>query len=372
MTYSRLVRTVAIALTAVVLLFTTTSARADSPDPAALKATADAAFDGRSYARALDDYRAALAAGGDPRIHYNVAQTLTALERYPEALTSYQTFLTEAPTGTLTAAQQEKFFVLLEDLKARITRVEVTCDVSGARVLVRDKAVGETSKAGPLAVSINSGPAKIEVLAEGFRPFVTTIDLPGGAVRRVPVALERVDFTGALLVKGNVPDATVTIDGAERGAPPVAIRLERGTHTLVMKAASYVEQSETIEIEAGGKREVTFTLQRAPDYTLSYVGVAVGGVGIAAGAVMGILAFTSLGDAKKQCDTVNKECGPAAQAGLVTSKTYGTLSTIGFGVGIAGAGLAIGSFVAVRGGREPARPVNVVLMPNGLSARGTF
>jgi hypothetical protein len=346
-------------------------ARADSPDPGALKTAADAAFDSRSYAQALDSYRAALAAGGDPRIHYNVAQTLTALERYPEALASYQTFLAEAPTGTLTPAQQEKFFALLDELKSKITRLEVTCDVPGARVLVRDKAFGTTPEAGPLAVSVNAGPAKIEVLAEGFRPFETTIDLPGGVVRRVPVVLERVDFTGALLVKGNVPDATVSVDGTARGAPPVALRLERGTHTLVMKADRYVEQSQTVEIEAGGRREVTFTLQRAPDYTLTYVGVGVGAAGIAAGTVMGILAFTKLGDAEKQCDTVNKECGPSAQAGLATSKTYGTLSTVGFGIGIAGAGLALGALIAVNRGREPTKPVEVLLLPTGVGARGT-
>jgi len=368
------VRTLAVAVLSAALLFSGGAARADSPDPAALKSTADAAFDSRSYAQALDAYRAALAAGGDPRIHYNVAQTLTALERYPEALTSYQAFLAEAPTGTLTPAQQEKFFALLEELKAKITRLEISCDVPGARarVLVRDKAFGETAPGVPLAVSVNAGPAKIEVLAEGFRPFVTTLDLPGGAVQRVPVALERVDFTGALVVKGNVPDATVSIDGTDRGAPPVAIRLERGTHTLVMKAERYVEQNETIEIEAGGRREVTFTLQRAPDYTLTYAGVAVGVAGVALGTVMGILAFTSLGDAKQQCDTVNKECGPAAQAGLVTSKTYGTLSTVGFGVAIGGAGLAVGALIAIHRGREAARPIDVVLLPNGLGARGTF
>ena len=159
-----------------------------------------------------------------------------------------------------------------------------------------------------------------------------------------------------------------------RSTAPTAVRRRSRfvSHTLVMKADRYVVQSETVEIEAGGRREVTFTLQRAPDYTLTYVGVGVGAAGIAAGTVMGILAFTSLGDAKKQCDDVNKECGPAAQAGLVTSKTYGTLSTIGFGIGIAGAGLALGALIVVNRGREPARPVDVVLLPNGLGARGTF
>ena len=94
---------------------------------------------------------------------------LTALERFPEALASYQTFISEAPPGTLNAAQQEKFFTLLDELKAKIARVEVKCSVAGARVLVRDQVVGTVPLAGP--VSVNAGPAKVEVIADGYKPF---------------------------------------------------------------------------------------------------------------------------------------------------------------------------------------------------------
>jgi hypothetical protein len=69
------------------------------------------------------------------------------MDRYPEALASYQQIIAEAPSGTLSPAQQEKFFSLLDDLKAKVTRVAIRCPVPGARVLLRDTAVGITSAA---------------------------------------------------------------------------------------------------------------------------------------------------------------------------------------------------------------------------------
>ena len=109
----------------------------DAEDAAALKANADKAFDGRHFAEALEQYQGALDKNRDARLHYNIAQALAALERYPEALASYQAFIAEAPAGTLTEAQQAQLFALVEDLKRKIARVELKCDVPGARVLVR-------------------------------------------------------------------------------------------------------------------------------------------------------------------------------------------------------------------------------------------
>ena len=132
-------------------------ALAGEPDLIERKARADAAFDSRSYADALEGYRAVLSRGGDPRIHYNIAQALTALERYPEALASYQSFIAEAPAGTLSSVQQEKLLSLVDELKSKISRLTVRCVVPGALVLVRGKEIGSTPLSA--AVSLNAGPA---------------------------------------------------------------------------------------------------------------------------------------------------------------------------------------------------------------------
>ncbi|MFI5298443.1 MAG: PEGA domain-containing protein [Polyangiales bacterium] len=357
-------------LALILRLSTTSVAMAGEPTTEEIKASADAAFDGRSYATALKLYQQVLAQGGDGRMHYNIAQTLTALERYPEALLAYQAFLADAPAGTLNAAQQERFFALLDELKAKIARLEVHCEVPGARVLVRDRALGLTPLAG--AVSVNAGPAKVEVIADGFKPFMTEIDLAGGATQTLEVKLERIDFTGSLAVRSTVADTHVFVDDIDKGTTPLTLRVERGKRSVRAKHDGYFDENTTVSIEVGGRREVSFSPALLPDYTLAYVGFGVGGVGVAAGTVTGIFAFTKFGSAKPQCDTVTAQCGPAGQADLQTSKTYGVLSTVAFGVGAVGIGFGVYEWLTARKSPAPGTRVEVVLLPGGLGMQGVF
>ena len=341
-----------------------------------LKKKADDAFDGKRYGDALELYRSAFEKGKNSLLHYNIGQALTFLERYPEALASYQRFLAEVPAGKLSEAQTSALFARLEDLKAKIARVEVKCSVVGARVLVRDKVVGTV----PLgaAVSVNAGPAKIEVLAEGHKPFVTQVSLDGGTTHTLDVKLERVDFTGTILVASNVSGASVYVDGTARGTTPLTLKVERGTHLVKVTASDHLDGSDTVTLEAGQKKDVWLPLRRAPDYTVAYFGFAVGALGVGAGAITGILALTNFKDAKANCDTVAKECGPAGQESLRLSRSYGLWSTVSFAVGIAGAGLGVFGLVrAARGSSDPAEKhartgVDVAIVPGGLVLGGAF
>ena len=338
-------------------------------DAATLKASGDAAFDARRFAEALQSYQGALEKNRDARLHYNIAQALSALERYPEALLSYQAFIAEAPAGTMNEEQQAALFALLEELKGKIARLEVTCDVAGARVLVRGKTVGTTPL--PAAVALNAGDAKVEVLAEGYKSYESTLSLTGGATRPLNIRLQRVDFRGGLMVTSNVAGAQVYVDSAPRGATPLDLRLERGAHVVEVKAEDHVAFREVAKVEAGKDTAVNVTLERAPDYTLAYLGFGIGAVGVAAGTATGILAYSRFGKAKEQCDEAAKECGPAGQDELQSSKTWGVLSTVGFSVGAAG--IALGSYglmTAKPSGREA--PVDVALHPRGVALRGTF
>jgi hypothetical protein len=345
------------------------SAPAYADDASTLKATGDTAFDALRYGEALEAYQGALAKNRDARLHYNIAQSLSALERYPEALASYQAFIAEAPAGTMTEQVRSALFELLEKLKAKIARLEVTCDVPGARVLVRGKTVGTT----PLAsgIVLNAGEAKVEVLAEGYKPFESTLSLTGGATRPLAIVLQRVDFRGGLAVSSNVAGAQVFVDGAPQGFTPFEVRMERGSHVVEVKAEGHVAHREVVKVEAGKKSDVKVRLERAPNYTLAYVGFGIGAVGIAAGATSGILSFTTFSKAKENCDTSAKECGPAGQSDLQSSRTWSTVSNVGFGVGLAGIALGTyGLLTAKPGKRESA--VNVTLYPGGAGVFGRF
>lgn len=335
----------------------------------ALKAKGDAAFDARRFAEALQSYQGALETNRDARLHYNIAQALSALERYPEALEAYQAFIAEAPAGTMNEEQQAALFALLEELKGKIARLEVSCDVPGARVLIRGTTVGTTPLTG--VVAVNAGEAKVEVLAEGYRSYESTLSLTGGATRPLNVKLQRVDFRGGLVVTSNVAGAQVYVDSAPRGATPLELRLERGAHVVEVKAEDHVAHREVATVEAGKQSEVKVTLERAPDYTLAYLGFGIGAVGVAAGTATGIMAYSRLGKAEEQCDDVTMQCGPAGQDDLQSSKTWGVLSTVGFSVGAAGIALGSYGLLTANPSRREA-PVDVALHPSGVELRGRF
>lgn len=71
---------------------------------------------------------------------------------------------------------------------------------------------------------------------------------------------------------------------------------------------------------------------------LIYGGFGVGAVGIVVGAVTGILTLSKASDVKSQCS--GSVCPPAVEDDLSSSKSTATISTIGFAVG--GAGIAAG------------------------------
>lgn len=342
-------------------------ASADSPAAAEEKRLGDAAFEGRLYAEALDHYRAAVAKGADARAFYNMARVLTFLGRYPEALVAYQKFLANAPSGILNDEQQKSLFKLIEEVKGKIAAVRLSSDVTGARVLVRGTEVGTTPL--PDALSVNAGTAKVEVIAEGYRPFEATLELAGGATVDVDAKLARVDFSGTLVVTANVPGATILVDGVARGASPVTVKVQQGPHNIVARAPDYLDQAATARLEPGQVRDVSVTLRRAPSYTLAYVGAGVALTGVGVGTATGIAALSKF--KKDDCDPVTKTCGPASHSDLDTSKLYGTLSTVSFVVG--GAGALLGVYGWLKARRElGAPPVALGVGPGQVVAIGQF
>ncbi len=339
-------------------------------EAAALKSKADEAFDGRRYADALGAYQASLAKHRDARLHYNVAQAFAALERFPEALASYQAFIAEAQAGTLNESQQSELFTLVEALKDKIARLQLHCSVDGARVLVRGRVVGKTPLIAP--VVLNAGAAKVEVVAEGYKPFEANIELPGAKSRELRVVLQRVDFSGAIAVAANVAGARVFVDGVAAGVAPTRVRVKQGTHVVEVRAAGHESQRSTVTVEPAKRVELSVALEPTPDRTLVYLGFGVGATGVAAGTVSGILALSRFDKAKEQCDQTAKECGPAAQADLQSSKTWGTVSTVAFGVGAAGLGLGVYGLLTTAPRRGLPPRVEVVMIPGGAGVRGGF
>jgi len=156
-----------------------------------------------------------------------------------------------------------------------------------------------------------------------------------------------------------VPAALI---GAERPTDP-------GTHLVTATAEGYQPASATVTLPEGGHQDITLLLEKDPNAvaalppvkvapppitgddshvpppsakksnTPAFVALGIGGAGLVVGSIAGALAFS------KASDCPNKVC--PTQSDLDRAKSMATVSTIGFGVGIAG--VAVGTVLLLTG-----------------------
>jgi hypothetical protein len=180
-------------------------------------------------------------------------------------------------------------------------------------------------------------------------------------------------------------NATVTVAGKPVSAALIGAErpTDPGTHEVTASARGYLPASASVTLAPGAHQEVTLTLVSDPsavvapssvgtpagagsidvasgapaigatdaprvapqkNNTPAYVALAVGGAGVLVGSVTGVLALS------KASDCPNKVC--PTQGALDDAKGVATISTVSFGVGIAG--LALGTILLIVGNKgEP-------------------
>ncbi len=158
-------------------------------------------------------------------------------------------------------------------------------------------------------------------------------------------------------------EARVTIDGAP--VPPAAIGVRRainpGERTLRVVAKGYLVQKKTLELAEGSDTQAEFALEPDPDQQAQgsnlldnsapatqavvdkrnpipmYVAFGVGGAGLIVGGVTGALALSKKSSLSDVCNS-NGDCPSSERDTLNSYHALGTISGVGFGVGIAGIG----------------------------------
>jgi PEGA domain len=160
-------------------------ARAEGASAAELKSRADDAMNRGAFASAILTYRASYALSPSPALLYNIGNAYEHLGDYPHALSYLERFESAAPPSLKTRVPH--LDQLLENVRARIARLSVSCGVSGARVLVRGALEGTT----PLdeAIAEMPGDAHVEVIADGYLPYVRDLVLAAGKEARVDAVL---------------------------------------------------------------------------------------------------------------------------------------------------------------------------------------
>jgi len=268
-----------------------TAASATSPEEraAALKKQGDAAMDALHYDEAIDDYSQAYALSPDPALLYNRGRVHQARGEWPAALADLERFAHDASPEL--RQRVPKLDELLAEARGHVATVTLTSNVDGARVLVRKTQVGTTPIPGSL--QLDSGPAIVEVLAEGFFDWRRELELKGGATTVLVAQLGTKSTSGVLRVSALTQGTRVRIDDAPMsGAPAEAIVLA-GVHRVVVHADGYDDKETNVVVAAGETKEVALEPDRRPALTSRWwfwTGI---GVVVAAGAVTTYALLTS-------------------------------------------------------------------------------
>jgi tetratricopeptide (TPR) repeat protein len=197
-------------LLAVTLLLGSPSARADGASEAYSHfQRAVTLYSESDFTAALVEFKRAYAlapanTAGTINVLFNIGQAQFQLQKYAEALATFEKYLSDG--GTTHSAEAESAIATLRD---RVGRVDVTTNVP-ADIQVDDETAGKTPLSAPLTVSV--GRRKITAIAEGSLPATAWVEVPSG---------EGIAVTLKLDVKSDrVAGAPPAEDGAVK--PPLA------------------------------------------------------------------------------------------------------------------------------------------------------
>lgn len=156
--------------------------------------------------------------------------------------------------------------VLAQDPAPAVLVITASDDAtSGAAVRID----GEPSGSVPLRTTLTPGRHLLQVGKRGFTTFSKWIDMVGGEVQTVPVALQPQGVkTGSLLIRADVTGIPVLIDGQPRGGTPLVVDgLTEGEHVVEIRSQGegYQPFSQVVTIRADARATVDATIRVAPD-----------------------------------------------------------------------------------------------------------
>ncbi len=140
-------------------------------------------FSEADYNGALAEFKRAHGLAPNPHVLYNVGQTYYQLQNYAAAIGAFEAYLAEAQP----ASHRAEVEAVLETLRARVGRLEITADVADVEVSIDDQLVGRTPFAKPLIVSV--GRRKVTAAVEGRAPVVRYVEIASGEAEALALNL---------------------------------------------------------------------------------------------------------------------------------------------------------------------------------------
>jgi hypothetical protein len=162
------------------------------------------------------------------------------------------------------------------------------------------------------------GPHEVKAVAPGFLTATSSVSLQDGASASVSLKLD----PDPNAVAPPAPASVTVAGGAAAPAPPTS-----GAPPAPGSASG-----------GGGK-------------VLAITSFVVGGVGVVAGSIFGVMALSTKSSLDSVCGSNKMTCPGSSQSNINSLGTNATISTVGFGVGIVGVALGV-IFLATSHGSE--------------------
>jgi len=283
-------------------------AQSAKEEAARLFSEGNALYDNGDFAGALKKFEAARARYPSYKIDLNIATALVELGRPAEAAETYEVFLqrgsAQAPTDILVSARGK-----LDELKARLGRVTVSCPVAGATIKVDGKAAGTTPRDRP--VYLQPGEHRLEACKEGHACAAESVTVAAGEQRELTLAPREEAGAATDTGTGAATDTEATVTASADTGRPGSWKATAGWVTLGVGGAALVTgvifgamvSSKSDEHAQAIKDGKTYgELQDIADagerfQTLEIATLVVGGVALAAGG--GLLLWHYLGGKKE-------------------------------------------------------------------------
>ena len=323
-------RLVAISLAAIVV---TSVASADAQSDDAKEAAeqlfraAEKLFEAGQYAEAADNFERAYEALPLPAIAFSAAQAyrLQYFKDRQDAVLNrsvelYQLYVKEQkeggriPDAVAILAELEPLLARAESrgsvgkiVREEKTGIVVTSQVKGAKASVN----GSEMAAMPLPVEVKPGNHKIRVEANGYAPFMKSVDVVAGQVLAVEGELRPLPVKISVNAKAG---STVLVDGKSVGTTPLAkpIEVEAGSHFIAVTQRGHNSFSEPIVATRGERVAVDAPMRRTRQRKLSYVFLGTGAAFLLGATGAGLGALVSNNKAV-ELDDLRKASGLSAE-----------------------------------------------------------
>ena len=202
-------------------------------------------YDQGDVAGALEKFQAAYAAFSSPKLMFNIGRANRDLGRPVEAIEAFEKFLANAPDASPeTIANANKS---VAELRGKLGRIRIDCELLGAEVSVDGKNVGLT----PLPDSIWATPGRHQVTAKhvSAAPAIEDVDVTASSVSTVTLRMRPL-VAPVVAAPAPAPEASPT-PGLQVAVPASTQRSGASEGWWLGRTWTWVAAGSTVLLAAG-------------------------------------------------------------------------------------------------------------------------